>query len=97
MLRFRIVVVINALLVLAFVASNCIQWADINKYTTTSLLQINWDPSSITLLLRNIYPNGIIIGSGMERIVNFPFMIFFLSLVVNLCFIFLLQRSKETK
>lgn len=92
------VVAINAILILLFVSSSYSIANDFNSHPT-DLLHVNWNFFGLI----NIVHEGYLVNGNYYPIVaydsfyDFPFWLFFVSTGVNLFFIILLLRQKETK
>jgi len=95
--HLRNIIMINVLLILIFVASDYFQWSTINHYTTTSNLEIIWNPLIIHWNHFIYVPNGNNVPDGFEQFPNYQFWLFLISTAVNLYFTAKLARGKETK
>jgi hypothetical protein len=96
--QFKLMILVNILLSLLFFFSNFSIWAELNSDPTV-LRSVVFTPFSITDSHAGSVVNGnqFIPLSGIVGMLNFPFLLFFIAIAVNISFIFRLQRSKETK
>ncbi len=89
---FIVMILFNVLLTVFFVSSNYEIWNTINPLHETSPI---WGPRSIFFVPR-VLVNGIFIPE--QRVVvlpNYPFMLFWVAMIGNIIFAFLIQKSKK--
>jgi hypothetical protein len=95
--KLRTILAVNALLILLFVYADYSLGNEFNRYPG-SLYSIHWSPFLIQYNLAGSFVNDHWVAVGALRdIVNFPFLLFFASTAVNVLFIILLLRGKDTK
>jgi len=88
----RIASLFNILLCLFFVYSNFSLWQIFRERIVSSA----WNPLEITLLFHYHFPDGTYSSlAGISVYANFPFMLFWVSTIVNLCFMLSIYKSKE--
>jgi hypothetical protein len=90
--------IFNVLIGLFFIFSNIYIWGFINStndlYHST---QVSIDPLQVSIS-HMVIQNGLInLGTLPLTFPNFPFILFWVALVGNLCLFILALRSKETK
>ena len=84
-------ILVNLLLGVLFVVSTYIIWADFNAQEYASP---HWGPFTISYSPR-IYANGVLSTSTeIVFIGNFPFLLFWVAMIVNMWFGFLLLKNK---
>ena len=94
MLRIaKYAIVINIFLSLLFVMSSYFIWTEVNQWSAWNVAS-KWSPILITAYH---IPDTPQVQMPMGPLWNFPFILFWVILVVNLYYIVTLQRSKETK
>ncbi len=87
---FILMILFNVVLAIFFVLSNYSIWNTVNSYHYSSP---EWGPRSIVFVPR-IFENGIIILEQMIVILpNYPFWLFWVSMIGNIIFAFLIQAS----
>ena len=95
--QFKLIILVNALLMLLFVLSEYSIGNELNSYPN-DLRYIRWSPFVIQDVHAGALINGNWVAVGATTLtINFPFWLFFVAIAVNLYFMFRLQRSKETK
>jgi hypothetical protein len=95
--KLSIILTVNIILILLFVYATYSIGNEFNRYPD-SLFYIHWNPLLIQYNLAGSFVNGNWVAVGaLGDIVNFPFLLFFASTAINLFFIILLLRQKETK
>jgi hypothetical protein len=92
-LKYKVMVLINALLGLLYVVSSYWIWAEVDKWVKWNIAS-NWTPILIYPYRISNTPQ---VQMTMTLLWNFPFIIFCVMLVINLFFIVTLLRNKETK
>jgi len=92
-LQLKIMVLVNASLGLLYVISSYWIWTELDKWAKWNIAA-NWNPLSI---IPYHIPNTPQIQMPISPLYNLPFIIVCLMLVINLYFVFQLQRSKETR
>lgn len=95
--QLRTIIVVNIIIVLLFVYADYSIGNIFNEHPE-SLFYVRWGLLSIQTVLAGSFENGdwIAVGAVGDRI-NFPFLLFFVSIVVNLLFIIKLVRENESK
>ena len=83
----------NVLLGLLFILSSYFIWVEVDRWTMWNIAS-KWSPTLITAYR---IPNAPTVLMLVGPLLNFPFILFWVMLAVNLYFIIRLQRSKETK
>jgi hypothetical protein len=86
-------VVANIVLSLLYVVSSYVIWMDLNQWRNWNIAS-NWSPILITPYR---IPDTPTVQMPVFPLLNFPFILFWVILAVNLYFIVKLQKSKETK
>ncbi len=95
--QFKLIILVNALLILLFVLSEYQIGSELNSYPN-DLRYIRWSPFDIQDSHAYTFVNGNLVGiGGHVLMLNFPFWLFFAAIAINMYFIYRLQRSKETK
>jgi hypothetical protein len=87
-LLLMLMFLIDALLALQFAHSSFSLWDKLNGWVAMGYGEAVWSPLVITV------DTGMLMRS---EIPNTPFILFWVVFAVNLCFIMMLGRSKETK
>ncbi len=82
--QLALVIFVNVILALLFVFANIIYWNLANGY-------VNYF-NPITLTVRVTPPGDM---AGFIGVPNFPFELFWISMIINLIFIVWIQRNKE--
>ena len=90
--------VANAILALLFVYFNYFIWAELNS-GPNMLRLLNFGPFYIQDSHMGVLINGTQYSpvNGIVLMQNYPFLLFFVAIAVNLYFLFKLQRSNENK
>jgi hypothetical protein len=84
-------VLVNLLLRVFFVVSNYVIWDDVNAQEYASP---HWGPLTVSYSPR-IYVNGVVSTSTcIVFFINFPFLLFWVAMVVNMWFGFLFLKNK---
>jgi hypothetical protein len=94
MLRFRSIIIVNAVLVLLFVASNYVVWDMVNSNPHlghTSMNAFNIVVSS----WGDVVEGTVERIDGMSILPNLPFWLFFVAVALNLYFIYKLSRASK--
>lgn len=94
---FKTALLFNVLVCAAFAYSSYAQWEIFGgkNIAGTKIITSSWNPFNIVILF-HIYENGVF--NTMETVFvypNAPFMIFWLSTIVNLAFMVLIIKSQE--
>jgi hypothetical protein len=94
---FKAALLVNVLMCAVFVYTSYTQWEIFggNNVAGTRIITSSWNPFSIAVLF-HVYENGMF--STVETVFvysNTPFIVFWLSTMVNLAFIVLIIKSKE--
>ena len=93
MIRFRSIIIVNAALILLFVASNYVVWDMVNSNTHlghTSMNAIN----IVESMWGDVIDGNIERINGLSILPNLPFWLFFVTVAVNLYFIFKLSKKQ---
>jgi len=91
------IIIFNVLIGLVFVFSNIYIWGILNSQPE-SWTQLRVSPFVITISHMYIPDNGPInLGPLPTQILNYPFFVFWIALVGNICFAILALKSKEKK
>src|SRR4030042_4474376 len=95
----KIAFLFNVLLCLFFIYSNYSLWAIFAEGTKggTTFLISYWYPLSVVTTYYWFHNGAISQELGFQSYLNAPFILFWVSTIVNLLFIIWLYRSKETK
>ena len=95
--RFRDIFYIDAFLALVFLGENTYVWERLNgQYPIIG--SVHADPFWITFTQSMVFSGGTWVDlHDVINLPNLPFWIFFVTVAMNLIFIYSLQRSKETK
>jgi hypothetical protein len=92
----RTILAVNVVLILLFVVSNYALWDMLNSYTHLGRTVMN--PLNVILSMWGDVVDGNIERiSGLKIFPNFPFWIFFLTVAINLLFIYQLKKDDKTK
>jgi hypothetical protein len=95
--QFKLIILVNALLILLFVLSEYQIGNELNSYPN-DLRYIRWSPFDIQDSHAYAFVNGNLVGIGAHVLMlNFPFWLFFTAIAINMYFIYRLQKSKDTK
>lgn len=102
MVTLRTAVIVNILLVLLYILADAGLALQFNlligSHKVASVTSVVFTPLVVNLVNDGMWINGVFApANGVITAVNLPFMAFFLTIIVNLYFIFKLQRSKEAK
>jgi len=88
------ILLFNALVSLGYIFSNFYFWNLLNGYLTIN----DWNPFQIAIAHVIVTSNGQTAPAGTYfPLPNYPFILFWVSLVGNLCFFILALRNKEKK
>ena len=93
MIRLRSIIIVNAVLILLFVASNYGIWDMVNSNTHlghTSMNAIN----IVESMWGDVIDGNIERINGLSILPNLPFWLFFVTVAVNLYFIFKLSKKQ---
>ena len=92
------IITVNVLLGLTFILSNYDLW-DFAQSSTGLVQLVQFDPFWIRTIQLGALVNGQImpVNAVTAPYFNLPFWTFFVTIAVNMFFIYRLQRSKETK
>ena len=93
--QFKLMLIVNVLLILLFVLANYAMWNMVNSNTHLGHTTMN-PLNIIESMWGDVVEGKIYRIDGMGIMRNFPFWIFFVAIAVNLYFIYRLQRT-ETK
>ena len=93
--QFKLMLFVNVLLILLFVLANYAMWNLVNSNTHLGHTTMN-PLNVIESMWGDVVDGEIYRIEGMGIMPNFPFLIFFVAIAVNLYFIHRLQRT-ETK
>ena len=94
MIRFRSIIIVNAALILLFVASNYVVWDMVNSNTHlghTSMNAIN----IVESMWGDVIDGNIERINGLSILPNLPFWLFFVAVALNLFFIYKLSRASK--
>ena len=89
----KLMIIVNALMGLLYVVSSSWIWTEVDKWVKWNIAS-DWTP---LIIYPYHIPNTPQVLMPIFPLWNFPFIIFCVTLAVNLYFIVRLQRSKETK
>ena len=93
MIRLRSIIIVNAVLILLFVASNYGIWDMVNSNTHlghTSMNAVN----IVESMWGDVVDGNIERINGLSILPNLPFWLFFVTVAVNLYFIFKLSKKQ---
>jgi hypothetical protein len=88
---FIVMILINVFLGVLFVFSNYTIW---NKVNADNYSSPYWNPMVISYVYRN-YSHGELVYDGLVFISNYPFWVFWVSMIVNILFGIMLLKSKN--
>jgi hypothetical protein len=88
--QFAMMILANIAMGIAFVFSNYIIWNAVNQ---PSYYSTGWGPTNVEIVPRPSV-NGEPVPQAAFSLINYPFWLFWIAIVVNLLFIVWLQRSK---
>ncbi len=96
--KLSTILVVNVVLILLFVGTSYAIANDFNSHPS-DLLHVHWNFFGLINIVHEGYlVNGNYYGIGAyDLFYDFPFWLFFVSTAVNLFFIILVLRKKETK
>lgn len=96
--QFKLMLLANIFLILFFVLTSYSIANDFNS-SPNDLLYVKWNFFGFIHILHSGYlVNGNYYDIGADRLfIDFPFWLFFVTVAVNMYFMFKLQRSNETK
>lgn len=91
----KMALAVNILLCAAFVIASYAQWQLFATDNETTFVVSSWNPISLTIT-HYYYANGVIAHEvGFRIYPNFPFLLFWVSIITNLYFIAEVVRNKE--
>lgn len=93
----KTVLLINILLCAGFFYASYSQWEIFRGHNVagSNLITSTWNPFTVTFLFHN-YTNGVFTSvEGLFTYPNTPFLLFFVSTIVNLLFLVLIVESKK--
>ena len=93
--QFKLMIMVNALLIFLFLIANYALWNMVNSNTHLGHTVMN-PLNVIESMWGDVVDGEIYRIDGMGIMPNFPFWLFFVAIAVNMYFIFRLQRTKET-
>jgi hypothetical protein len=94
-MRFRSIIIVNAVLILLFIVANYAVWDMVNSNTHLSNTVMN-PINVIESMWGDVVDGKVERIDGLNIMPNFPFWLFFVAIAVNLYFINILSKSDKT-
>jgi hypothetical protein len=88
---FTAMILINVFLGVLFVFSNYYIWNEVNADNYSSP---NWNPMAINYVRRN-YSNGELVYDGLVSISNYPFWVFWVTMIINISLGIMFLKSEK--
>lgn len=90
--QLKVIILVNVLIAVLFCYFNWANWTLLNDEEAGLPISSKWGPVWIL-----VQPSPFGYGYTTVMFPNYPFMLFWLSTIINLYFLIKLQKSKETK
>jgi hypothetical protein len=84
-------IIFNVVLGILFVLSNYSIWNFVNQLPYTSP---NWGPINVSFVPRDYVVDHFIYAQIVVNLFNYPFWLFWIAIIGNMLFAFLIQRKK---